>query len=176
MGLAFAQGSPVRAHGRGADAGDAAVQQRPCTIAIRGEIQHTTACTAVSSRVPSQSRFLAEAGLPAVFVFEAPLATDAGIEGRVAFVSLRAPPRLGNQAATETWIEVEVSWCTSKWEASSYHGRPTQLGSIRVNLTDVRSTKAADGAHYELHGTVDAELLPSVEGTATGVVTLHADF
>jgi hypothetical protein len=69
------------------------------------------------------------------------------------------------------WARIELD--TGMWEASVNPFSGTTMGLFTLTLTKVRD--AGHGA-YEIHGKVDARLIPDWQGTGTGWIDLHVDF
>ncbi len=62
----------------------------------------------------------------------------------------------------------------SKWQAST--SAHNAMGAVAVTLASVRVVKHAGRTAYEMHGRVDAQLIPTVEGGGIGWIDLHAEF
>ena len=90
--------------------------------------------------------------------------------------SIVGRPVVGRQGDSAFGAVAHVTEASATWEALTY-GRPEgATGTMSVTLGGVRLVRSRMGETYELHGTLDAKLLPTVEGTATGAVDLHVVF
>jgi hypothetical protein len=114
-----------------------------------------------------------DAGLPPyVAMTEWPRATGRRIRVVVNFVHT---PAVGLQPQRIFSGLARVADGTSVWEAR-VSDAPGSMGSFTVWLSTVRHFRDGGTAIFEVHGTAEAQLIPTVEGTAVGTVTLHASF
>jgi len=89
----------------------------------------------------------------------------------------RGAPAVGIQPSGTFSGIATVTSGTSVWrteEALSF-ASPGPSAFV-VRLTTVRAVRDAGTAAYELHGTVDVRLIPTVRGSAAGWIDLHVDF
>lgn len=109
---------------------------------------------------------------PSVSITEWPEATGRRIRLVMTF---EGRPTVGVQAQRIFRGIAKVEDGTSVWEARVLNG-PGSIGAFTLNVSSVRFLTDGGDALFELHGTADVQLLPKIEGTATGVVNVRAWF
>jgi len=148
--------------------GDAGLAPARCELRTSGGLQTTTSCVLEQT----YERPDGASGPPFVSVTEWPIVT--GRRLRVVFDFERRPTvGLQRQPGFHGAAAVEVG--DASWYANVRTG-PGSIGSFSLTLTSVQPVKVGGVDQFAVHGTVDAQLVPRVEGTATGVVNLHASF
>lgn len=101
---------------------------------------------------------------------------------RVKIIIARSGPvALGVQPSTAFLGHARVEIDKSVWLAETGPSvgtiiAPNPTGSFQLTLTSIRKVHGAGLGAYEMHGTVDAQLIPDWQGTATGYIDLHAEF
>jgi hypothetical protein len=151
------------------DGGDAQPPPSSCSLRLSGTIAETSRC--VVEQEYEQPR---DSGPVRVVISQA-IATrvDRGIE--VVF-HVDGKPSVGLQPSARYVAAARAVDGSSRWEALLYGGSAGSLGSFQLTLTTVRPVPARGSQAYEIHGVIDAQLLPTVESAATGVVDLHVAF
>lgn len=143
---------------------DAAVP-RGCSVELTGEVEAKRSCE-MKQEYESQASDGGMALVHITTVGPLPMSTilfrveGTPARGRVPDVSLKAT--------------IGVFDGTSKWAATAWPHSITR-GAIKVVLTSVRNVKVRGQDAYELHGEIDASLVPD-NHEATGRVDLHAVF
>ena len=110
-------------------------------------------------------------GPPFVSITEWPQPTSRRIR---VVLNFEGRPRVGLQPQRVFRGGARVEDGTAVWAAKVQDG--PSLGSVTLNLSSVRYFADGGTELFEVHGTVDAQLLPTVEGTAVGVVNIRAEF
>ena len=161
---------PIRAS---ADAGTAPTTGRACSYTVRGPVQIGGDCVVKQEYEDSRD---ADAGPTFVAIHEWPWAGASPTRPttRIVFHVLGRPtPGIQLTGAVAGAARVERG--TDRWEATSYP-HAGSMGAFAVTLDTVRAVRVGGKESYEVHGHIDADLLPTVEGTASGVVRLVASF
>lgn len=155
------------------DAGIASAPDHSCSLSVAGAVAANGDCRVRQEYEQVQG----DAGLPFVTIHELPFAgTRSGRPASRIVFHLFGQPTVGVQSRATVVGVAQVQRGTDVWEATAYPPPEGSMGAFSVTLTSVRMIRVRGTQAYDLHGTVDAELLPTVEGTASGVVKLHASF
>jgi hypothetical protein len=157
---------------------DAAVVYTGCHIDARGTNGGITADLAcVVEQEEARGRGDA-AATQALRIWDSPPRLPGDPAIRVVLLRMTAPVA-GVQTAASFVTYVEITHGSQRWEARGGGSFGVTTGTTNLTLTRVRTVRAAavgDLGSYELHGRVDAQLVPDWQGTATGFVDVHADF
>lgn len=133
-----------------------------CAISLHGALERRGACTADQ---PSE-RTARDAG-------GADFAIVDGTGQLYVTVHFKETPAVGPVGAASFIARASVQDGDRKWEAL-WVPSTRRLGRVTLEFSSVKVSPS--GRLSEVHGVLDAELLPTVEGRAAGVVELHAAF
>ncbi|MDB4938834.1 MAG: hypothetical protein JWP87_5806, partial [Labilithrix sp.] len=147
-------------------ASDAAFRSAGCALRAIG---HNGAPSANYACAIEQEydKHAGDAGLPFLGIWDAPpLFNDPKIyigifRSGVPVVGKQAPGAFSGAA----YITLGGA---DKWKAAASDFSTVAIGSFAVSVTSVRAIRAAGATAYELHGYVDAQLIPTVEGNGVG--------
>jgi hypothetical protein len=150
---------------------DAAVVWTGCHVDAKGQSgapTHEYACVVEQEADPHVS----DSGRPLLWIFE-PRTSDPSMR----ILILRdARPFVGVQPNASFTGIARIKLASGTWTAETSAVTGITLGTFKLALTRVRAVRDAGLGTYELHGTVDAQLLPDWQGTGVGYIDLHADF
>ena len=143
---------------------DAAVVRTGCYVDAKGHSGALTmdfACFVEQEPDPHVS----DSGRPFLGIWPTSMDSDM----RIVFLR-KAVPSLGVQPSNSFTALARIG----VWSASTINGSAT--GKFTLTLTSVRAVRDSGLGAYELHGAVDAQLVPDWNSSAVGWIDLHAEF
>jgi hypothetical protein len=143
-----------------------------CRFSANGAVHAVTGCIVEHEYDPHSL----DGGPPFFGVWEWPRATtpkEPVVQLR--FVRLVNPPVIGLQPPTAFLARARVAIGSDEWEAST-SPRAGSMGNFKITITSAVAVGRGNPQLYEIHGTVEAMLLPDWRGTNRGAVYLRADF
>lgn len=119
-----------------------------------------------------------DAGRPFLGIWDSPPRVPGDPDIRIG-VWRQTVPLVGVQPSTAFDATVRIVLDKGVWIAESrarnlFGG--TTTGKLTLTFTSVHSVRDSGVGAYELHGKLDAQLIPDWQGTATGFIELHVDF
>ena len=121
-----------------------------------------------------EPRFDGENGPPNFSIRQSP--DDPASPSLVIIVLHGAMPGVGAQPSTSFDELAKLRAGTLEWTAG-HMGTGSKVGTFALVLTTVRPVSGSSIGAYELHGTIDARLVPEdALAVSTGHVDLHVDF
>jgi hypothetical protein len=142
-----------------------------CTIvATGGQLPPLIGC-----RVEQEAdRHPFDAGTPFFSIREWPEPSVVS-DPRVRIAVLRyLPPTIGVQSSSSYVGTIFITIGTASWIANS--PQSGALGRFSMTLDSVSATSERGRLLYEIHGWIDAQLVPEVQGTAVGVIDVRVTF